>query len=282
MQITNRETKHLLNGLRRWPAVELRLFLSQLMHVSMLDYQNWHVLVRCSGIPSPYDDIRYDSVCSGDNIVAPGDDSVNDLVAIIDFIALVVDHEEEVGMAALDGGLLNLLLRIYVFWPALQSADKSIGMTSLLRACTSALHALSRHPENRQAVISHPVCTLWTQCGQCFYVPDAWNDPFSSRCGAWRQTDKYLIMTRLVTIYRFSLSSPYLDDAVVTDVHTDLAVLSRSASLILLHGLLILLELNTCSGPGSSTPRSLNWQRYQYSSSYSRVAMVHGTCSLSL
>jgi hypothetical protein len=89
----------------------------------------------------------------------------NDLTPVIDFIASVVDsnHNGSACQAAIDAGFLDILLRVYAIFPALER-----GMSALVNACTSALLMLSRQPDCLEAIIQHPVCTLWAKCSQLF------------------------------------------------------------------------------------------------------------------
>ena len=44
IQIANRETHHLRQALQKWPIIELELFLSQIMDMSMDAHENWQVV----------------------------------------------------------------------------------------------------------------------------------------------------------------------------------------------------------------------------------------------
>jgi hypothetical protein len=147
----------------------------------------------------------------------------SDLISIVDFMALIADHDDSACQAAFDGGFLDILLRIYAVFPKFGR-----GRSALFSACTSALLVLSRQPEHLEKIIYHPVCTLWTTCGKLFQMLDVVDDSFSSRHSAWRRTGKVCVMSRLVTIYKFLLSTSRLKAAAAVDMCTDLVEFSRS------------------------------------------------------
>ena len=227
MQIENRQTYHLRKGIQRWPIVELGIFLSQLINTSMLGYEKWYYLViRClSSQTADGAFVRYESLFSEKRGATSGDG--NDLIPMIDFIALVVDHDHLACQAAFDGGFLDMLLRIYILLPTLGQQDTS----ALVSACMSALLLLSRQPEHLYAIFHHPVCTLWVTCSQVFKMPELLDAPGPNRCAAWRRTEKSSVISRLVIIHKILLSKSRLENAATTDMCNDLIEFSRSVSL---------------------------------------------------
>jgi hypothetical protein len=146
----------------------------------------------------------------------------NDLIPVIDFIALVVDHDDLACQAAFDGGFLDMLLRIYILFP-----KPGRETSDLVKACTSALLVMSRQPEHHEAILHHPFCALWTTYNQLFQMPAMLDDSISSRCAAWRRTGKSSAVSRLVTIYKNLLSTSGLHKTAATDMCIDLVELSR-------------------------------------------------------
>ena len=173
---------------------------------------------------------------------------------MIDFIALVVDHDRAVCQDVFNGGFLDMLLKVYIFCPKLER-----DTSTLANACTSALLVLSRQPQNLDAIMNHPVCTLWETCREVFDITAMLDDPVSSRCAAWRRTDKSSVISRLVIIYKVLLSKSHLEKPVAADMCIDLIEFSRSV--FLLHILTgtqrTLLDLCSMTRKLSNLPSSL-------------------------
>jgi hypothetical protein len=221
MQITNRQTYQLRKGLHRWPIVELGIFLSQVMNTSTLGYEKWYFVAYCSSVQTTHGKPSNDDV-SNEIRMAASEDS-NDLIPVIDFIALAADHDDSACQAAFDGGFLDMLLRIYILFP-----KPGRETSALVKACTSALLVMSRQPEHLEAIIHHPFCALWTTYSQLFQMSAMLDDSTSSRCAAWRRTEKPSVISRLVMIYKNLLSTSNLHKTAATDMCIDLVELSRS------------------------------------------------------
>lgn len=168
--------------------------------------------------------LRYKSLFGGEKRTATCGDG-NDLVPMIEFIALVAD-DHLACQAALEGGFMDMLLRIYIFCPKL-GRDTS----ALASACTSAMLVLSRRPEHLETIVHHPVCTLWATCREVFEMTAMLDDSISSRCTAWRRMEKPFVISRLVIIHRVLLSKSHLEKSATTDISIDLVEFSRSVSL---------------------------------------------------
>jgi len=80
LQITSRATHHLCQCLWKWPTIELKLFMSQLMETCMSDCEKRH-------------DGRSSKKAAAQS-----------LVPMIKFISFVAQHSDETGQAALNGG----------------------------------------------------------------------------------------------------------------------------------------------------------------------------------
>ena len=224
-QIASRETHHLRMALQRWPLVELRLFMSQLMSTYMHDYEILYAveffLASCSTLTS-----SRQSASTG----TAADQDGSAFIPIVDFIVLIAEQDDSTCQAVLDGGFLDLLLGIYTSCPILDSGGNRGPFTTLVSSCTSTLLILSKGSTNIESIIDHPVCTIWTQCGQLFHTPTT-EDFISRRCTAWRRTDKSPVLRRVVTIYKVLLSMRNLNEPSATEIYNDLVEFSRSVAL---------------------------------------------------
>jgi hypothetical protein len=145
------------------------------------------------------------------------------LIPVIDFIVCFIDLNDSAYQVVIDAGFLDMLLRIYTVFPAFER-----GTSALSTKCTSALVKLSRQPDCLEAIIQHPICTLWTKCNQLFrdQLPNVVDDSIQIRCSSWRRTQRFCVMSRLVTTYKL-LSTSRLKDAMATDMCIDLVEFSR-------------------------------------------------------
>jgi len=145
---------------------------------------------------------------------------------MIDFISFVAQHNDEAGQAVLDGGFLDMLLRIYVLCPTFDFKDTNEQRVTLSDACASALSILSRQPHHLEVILSHPICALWTQCRRLFRIQDTLPDFVSARRVSWRSMDRSFFVRRLGTIYKL-LSKPGLGKTVATEICCDLVEFSQ-------------------------------------------------------
>jgi hypothetical protein len=117
-----------------------------------------------------------------------------------------------------------MLLRVYVVTPKLER-----GIPDLVSACKSGMLMLSRQPDRLEAIIHHPVCTLWAECNELLYdqMPNVADDYVSIRYSSWRRVPKFCVVSRLATIHKFLLSKSNLEKSVAAEMCIDLVEFSR-------------------------------------------------------
>jgi hypothetical protein len=126
------------------------------------------------------------------------------------FIEDLARHNPAARQAALDGGFLNMLLRIYVVFPTFywSNAEEHARHSLLLDACESALAVLSTGAVRADIISNHPVHDLWLRDEQLVPghadVTRIREESLEDRCCAWRRTEAHFIRTRLKTIWSMS------------------------------------------------------------------------------
>lgn len=130
------------------------------------------------------------------------------LAPMLKFIAQIASQSDLACQTVLEAGILDILLRIYVIFPALSSSlPEDVGCKStLMDACQLTVTVLCRLLEKPQMVYNHPVCMLWTDRDS--ERPD---NPLQNRCGAWRRAPRSCTFRRLVVIHTGSLWRPNND-----------------------------------------------------------------------
>lgn len=154
------------------------------------------------------DSDRYDSCYRHRTgpILIPPSQGARSLVATLEFVLWVVTHGEEY-LRALEAGVLDIILRIYVVFPSFsQSAiDGPESWQALLITCRSLLLRLSQQPLRRNEVIYHPVSILWTDCcpvpPSYSWEPRGFGSDLAERCLAWRRADRTCVKRRVTSIY---------------------------------------------------------------------------------
>jgi hypothetical protein len=126
---------------------------------------------------------------------------------MIYFIAELARCNPSARQATLEGGFLDMLLRIYVVFPTFYSsnAENPARPSALLDACESAIAVLSTDHLHADLVCNHPVHDLWLRGdqfipGNVTRIPELLED----RCIAWRRTEAHFVKTRLMTIWSAS------------------------------------------------------------------------------
>jgi len=149
-------------------------------------------------------DDRYDSLQEKGKSTALSSSSkaVVALTPVLKFITQIATQSDLACLTVLEAGILDILLRIYVIFPALSSSlPEDLGRKSaLMDACQLTVVVLCRLLEKPQTVYNHPVCILWTDRDS--KRPD---NPLQNRCGAWRRVPRSCALRRLVVIYAGSL-----------------------------------------------------------------------------
>jgi hypothetical protein len=125
------------------------------------------------------------------------------LVAVIDFIMELTRHNQFARQAALEGGFLDMLLRIYVVFPISYKSDGEAAYSVLLSACQSAISVLSADAFCADLLRNHPVYDLWLRGDQLtpYYVPRSPEEILEDRGAAWRITRARLVKRRLMIIW---------------------------------------------------------------------------------
>lgn len=140
-------------------------------------------------------------------VLTPSSQEARSLVTTLEFILCVITYSNRERLIALEAGILDILLRIYVVFPSFsQSAiDGPEPWLALLTSCRSLLLHLSRSPQRRDEVIYHPVSILWTDCCP---VPPPYSrglrdigGGLTERCLAWRRADRRCVKRRVTSIY---------------------------------------------------------------------------------
>jgi hypothetical protein len=135
------------------------------------------------------------------------------LTPVLKFMAQIATQSDLACLTVLEAGILDMLLRIYIIFPALSgSLPEDVGRKlALMDACQLTVVVLCRSLDQPTVVYNHPVCILWTDRNS--KRPD---HPLQNRCGAWRRAPRHCAMRRLVMIYIGSLWQSNID--VVGDI----------------------------------------------------------------
>jgi hypothetical protein len=135
------------------------------------------------------------------------------LVPLIDFIGELARHNQFARHTTVEGGCLNMLLRIYVVFPTLHTSDpeRSLNNSAILTACKSTLDVLSASTLHADIVSNHPV---WLRGNQLTNSsPKTPLESLEDRCIAWRSVETILVKGRLMTIWSTSTWSGANEDA---------------------------------------------------------------------
>jgi hypothetical protein len=158
-------------------------------------------------------DDRTDSVNQKEraSMLSPSSKELSVLAQVLQFISRFAIQSDSARQIALDSGVLDMILRIYVILPTYsdstrQNADSKVALRD---ACRLTLELLSQS-QHQEAVLNHPVCTLWKDfhLQPPGYGIDAPADPAQERCAAWRRVEKSCVERRMIIIYRHTLWKP--------------------------------------------------------------------------
>jgi hypothetical protein len=152
--------------------------------------------------------VRYDTRYqqSRDTVLVTTTKEAKALVLVLHFITGISTQGDSACRTALDAGILDMLLRIYVLFPSFSRSpiDVPEHWSLLLQACRSTLLALSQSETNHDSVLQHPVCAVWTDCHPhpppYSAEPPAPQDSIPARCAGWRRAESKYIKRRMMTI----------------------------------------------------------------------------------
>jgi len=144
-------------------------------------------------------------------MLSPSSKEVSSLAPVLHFISRFAIQNNSAHQTALDGGVLDMILRIYVILPTLSDSTRqnANSKVALRDACRLTLELLGQS-QHQEAVLNHPVCTLWKDFHSQppGYSTDAPADPAQERCAAWRRVEKSCIERRMTIIYKYTLWKP--------------------------------------------------------------------------
>jgi hypothetical protein len=111
----------------------------------------------------------------------------------------------ETKQLALEGGLLDMLLRIYIVIPTVRAfgAEKRGPLSALLASCKSVLEVLCTCSLHTEVVCNHPVYDIWLRGSQLHFscILTFREDSLEDRCVSRRRTSPHLVKGRLITIW---------------------------------------------------------------------------------
>jgi hypothetical protein len=128
------------------------------------------------------------------------------LVPLLRFIASIATQSDSACRTVLKAGVLDMLLRIYDIFPAFSKSalDAPEHWSPLLEACRSTVLALSPSQRNNDSILSHPLCTIWTDCNPhppaYTTEPRTPDDALLGRSTAWRAATSLCVKRRMITI----------------------------------------------------------------------------------
>ena len=141
-------------------------------------------------------------------MLSPSSKEVSLLAPVLHFISRFAIQSDPAHQTALDGGVLDMILRIYVILPTLSDSTRqnANSKVALRDACRLTLELLGQS-QHQEAVLNHPVCTLWkdVRSQPPGYGIDAPADPAEERCATWRRVEKSCVERRMTIIYRYTL-----------------------------------------------------------------------------
>lgn len=126
---------------------------------------------------------------------------------MLHFTLRVATENDESCQIALEAGILDMLLRIYVIFPSFSQAaiDKPEPWVPLRDICRKILLSLSQFRNHHNTVLSHPVSILWNECRP---LPPPYSlqkpplgDDLRNRAVAWRKAPRSCVKRRITTIY---------------------------------------------------------------------------------
>jgi hypothetical protein len=131
------------------------------------------------------------------------------LVPVLNFIFRFATESYSACQVALDAGVLDILLRIYIVFPTLSDTTRRNAdcKVALREACRSTLNVLGQSQHQEAIFNNHPVCILWkdVRSQPPGHTIDAPTNSDEERCIAWRRVEKSCVERRMIVIYRYSL-----------------------------------------------------------------------------
>jgi hypothetical protein len=123
------------------------------------------------------------------------------LPPVLGFIAWTATQSDWAFQTVLEGGILDMLLHIYIVFTTLPDTPQDAYLKEALRgACRLILVILGQSISHQRTVFGHPVCILWTGC-----YGHAVQANLQDRRAAWRRADRSNVMRRVLAIYNCTL-----------------------------------------------------------------------------
>jgi hypothetical protein len=152
---------------------------------------------------------RYDDLCRRAKraVLSTSCKEAQTLVSVLLLVGQIMMEGDPMCKTALKAGVLDVLLRVYIFFPAFSRAaiDGAEHWLALKNACASLLFTLFSSEPNQKEVLEHPVCALWTGCNPLppayTSLPLAHDDIPPERHAAWRRGPRLYVKRRLIMIY---------------------------------------------------------------------------------
>jgi hypothetical protein len=132
-------------------------------------------------------------------MLSPSSKKLAVLAQALQFMSKFAIQSDFACQIALDGGVLNMILRIYVILPTISdSTRQNVYIKAALRdACRLIIEVLGQS-QHQETVLNHPVCILWKDfhLQPSGYGIDAPADPAQERCAEWKRVDKSCVERR--------------------------------------------------------------------------------------
>lgn len=151
----------------------------------------------------------------------------------MEFVADLAQHNNFTITAVLEAGFLDMLMYIYISFPALYSRDAEARSqpSPLLEACRITIHVLSDAPEFYECAYSHPVYELWLCNDPTLPIYDqrTLEMVLEARPAVWRsmQTRTHLIKMRVATLWKNSSQGGEMSNEEMIQAAADLIEFTR-------------------------------------------------------
>lgn len=150
------------------------------------------------------------------------------IAPVLNFVTRIAMQSDSTCQAVLEAGILDILLRIYIIFPALSSVTPhdNASKEELRSVCGSTLTVLGQSQQYQITVLNHPVCILWPDCHSQppVYAVD---EPVQDRCTTWRRLHASCVHRRVIVIYKGPLWKPSHDAADDTHVCGDIVEFTK-------------------------------------------------------
>ncbi|KIM71280.1 hypothetical protein PILCRDRAFT_757859 [Piloderma croceum F 1598] len=163
------------------------------------------------------------------SMLSPSSKELSVLAPVLHFISRFAIQSDSARQTALDSGILDMILRIYVILPTLSDSTRQNADRKILRDASRLTLELLGQSQHQEAVLNHPVCTLWKDVHSQppGYVIDAPADPAQERCAAWRRVEKSCVERRMIVIYRYTLWKPDAGGGVAIEACDDIVEFAK-------------------------------------------------------